>query len=103
MSSFTCKHCGTDILDTPAGYITGCEHYPIEGKKMKAHFSDDEYAEEGICGHTSENIVDEWKYVTCKKCLAMKGKYLELIEKENKYIAKQMGDFVDFCNTQEER
>jgi len=30
MSSFTCEYCGTDIIDTDAGYITGCEHYPIE-------------------------------------------------------------------------
>ena len=33
MSSFTCEHCGTDILDTPRGYITECEHYPFEELK----------------------------------------------------------------------
>ena len=28
MSHFNCEHCGTAIIDTPDGYITGCEHYP---------------------------------------------------------------------------
>ena len=30
MSSFICEKCGKPILDTPHGYITGCEHYPVE-------------------------------------------------------------------------
>jgi len=30
MSNFSCEHCGTSICDSPSGYITGCEHYPIE-------------------------------------------------------------------------
>lgn len=30
MSNFTCPHCGTNIIDSPRGYITGCEHYPID-------------------------------------------------------------------------
>lgn len=30
MSSFYCEHCGTAIEDTPRGYVTGCEHYPLE-------------------------------------------------------------------------
>lgn len=29
MSNFRCEICGKDILDTPAGYITECEHYPL--------------------------------------------------------------------------
>lgn len=33
MSSFRCEICGKDILDTPAGYITECEHYPREYDK----------------------------------------------------------------------
>lgn len=28
MSSFHCEHCGTACIDTPHGYLTGCEHYP---------------------------------------------------------------------------
>lgn len=30
MSSFNCPSCGTPIIDTELGYITSCEHYPIE-------------------------------------------------------------------------
>ncbi len=31
MSNFICEKCGVAILDSPRGYITGCEHYPISG------------------------------------------------------------------------
>lgn len=30
MSNYRCEHCNTDIIDTPRGYITECEHYPLE-------------------------------------------------------------------------
>jgi hypothetical protein len=30
MSSFICDKCGKEILDSDQGYITGCEHYPLE-------------------------------------------------------------------------
>lgn len=30
MSSFICEHCGTAIIDSDTGYVTGCEHYPVE-------------------------------------------------------------------------
>lgn len=33
MSNFTCEKCGTVLIDGPNGYITGCEHYPIENEK----------------------------------------------------------------------
>jgi len=33
MSSFECEHCKAQILDTPHGYITECEHYPMEKLK----------------------------------------------------------------------
>lgn len=32
MSSFNCEYCRKAILDTPDGYITGCEHYPLTVK-----------------------------------------------------------------------
>jgi uncharacterized protein YdhG (YjbR/CyaY superfamily) len=32
MSSFYCEKCGTAILDTLDGYVTFCEHYPLEEK-----------------------------------------------------------------------
>ena len=30
MSSFLCEKCGKAIIDTPNGYVTRCEHYPLE-------------------------------------------------------------------------
>jgi len=36
MSSFTCNKCGETIIDTPRGYTTGCQHYPLERQK-KVH------------------------------------------------------------------
>jgi len=32
VSSFICKHCGQEIIDSESGYRTGCEHYPLEEK-----------------------------------------------------------------------
>ncbi|MFK5951028.1 MAG: hypothetical protein QM500_19925 [Methylococcales bacterium] len=30
MSSFNCNECGQRCVDTDDGYITGCEHHPIQ-------------------------------------------------------------------------
>ncbi len=30
MSSFDCPQCGARLVDTPYGYVTGCDHYPVE-------------------------------------------------------------------------
>jgi hypothetical protein len=30
MSSFICDQCGAEVLDSPDGYTTSCEHFPIE-------------------------------------------------------------------------
>lgn len=35
MSSFRCEHCGTDCLDSPHGYTTGCEHYLPDTQDFK--------------------------------------------------------------------
>ena len=32
MSNFNCPHCGKALMDTPIGYITECEHYPLDDK-----------------------------------------------------------------------
>lgn len=53
-----------------------------------------------LCGYDGEipceNAVDNWKLVTCKKCLRLRESY-EYNEKENeKHIIKQMGDMTDF-------
>ncbi len=29
MSSYTCGTCGTEIIDSPQGYTTECEHHPF--------------------------------------------------------------------------
>lgn len=40
MSSFTCEKCQTDIIDTEHGYISGCDHYPLEASnKMRKGLS----------------------------------------------------------------
>ena len=63
---------------------------------MKTHFSDDEYAEKGICGIYSEQIEDKWSYVDCKKCLGLKDSFIKQCEIDNKIICEEMGDFVDY-------
>lgn len=65
---------------------------------MKTHYSDDEYAEEGICGSPSEDIINDWKYVDCKKCLKMKTNYLEECERDNEAYNEDMRRFAAFCN-----
>ena len=30
MSNHTCEHCGAECIDSPRGYVTGCEHYPAD-------------------------------------------------------------------------
>ena len=38
MSNFNCPECGTAILEDGDGrYVTGCEHYPVEGKMSDRH------------------------------------------------------------------
>jgi len=63
---------------------------------MKTHFSDDEYAEEGICNIYSESISNMWHDVTCKKCLKLRAKYEGLVIISEKDAVNQMGDYVDF-------
>lgn len=30
MSNFTCEQCGAICYDSPSGYTSGCEHYPLD-------------------------------------------------------------------------
>ncbi len=40
MSSFVCEKCGKEIIDSPSGYTTECEHYPsIEFCEVLIHKS----------------------------------------------------------------
>ena len=57
VSNFTCEICGAPCIDSPAGYRTGCAHYPADptpvmGRIAFAHsprnqrtFTDDELTE----------------------------------------------------------
>ena len=67
---------------------------------MKTHFSDDEYAEEGICKTYSENISNHWRDVTCKKCLKNRDNYEAQVILEEKDAVEQMGEFVNFFSKQ---
>lgn len=33
MSNFNCEICGALCTDSPTGYTTGCEHYPVDDYK----------------------------------------------------------------------
>lgn len=35
MSSFNCETCGAMCTDTRQGYITGCEHYPVNPAELR--------------------------------------------------------------------
>jgi hypothetical protein len=42
MTSFRCTICHTEIIDTPAGFQNGCEHWPLESAgKVRSYVSDD--------------------------------------------------------------
>ena len=34
MSNFKCPECGAVCIDSPNGYVTGCEHYPVDVKPV---------------------------------------------------------------------
>ena len=35
MSSFNCDKCQAMCTDTECGYVTGCEHYPVNSKHLR--------------------------------------------------------------------
>ena len=37
MSNFVCEKCGKQCIDSPLGYITGCEHYPADMERLPAN------------------------------------------------------------------
>jgi hypothetical protein len=37
MSNFYCEVCGAVISDSERGYVTGCEHYPLEDTRTARH------------------------------------------------------------------
>jgi hypothetical protein len=53
MSNFACEHCGTVISDSETGYVTGCEHYPIEDSLRRDAISEEAHMIELIVKHTT--------------------------------------------------
>ncbi len=54
-----------------------------------------------ICGCVGEEVLenyttDNWKDVTCKKCLKLKDKVIKAHEEDEKECIKQMGEMADF-------
>ena len=37
MSNFYCEKCGALIADSPTGYVSGCEHYPLNHTKLSSN------------------------------------------------------------------
>ena len=57
--------------------------------------------EETVCGCIGEIVlekytVDNWKNVTCKKCLKLKDAVIAGIKSDEEAIVHQMGEFVKF-------
>ena len=66
MSSFICEKCGKEIIDTPAGYVTGCEHYPAGDIKAVCRIC--EYYWDGRCvkGHDKARDTKAFRIFGCK-------------------------------------
>ena len=63
MSNFSCEKCGTNCYDTPYGYVTGCEHYPIEKKtrkRIKALKENSDEQEMSLLKKTHPLIIDSF-------------------------------------------
>ena len=72
---------------------------------MKTHYADvqrgnesnpeDEWSET-VCGIESENVEDDWKVVTCKKCLKRKTQYEKEMKIAMEHSCNDMKGFVEF-------
>jgi hypothetical protein len=58
-----------------------------------------------VCGCTGENAientVDDWKEVTCKKCLKLKDAVIAGIKSDEEAIMHQMGEMANFFKEEE--
>jgi len=59
MSDFKCEQCGKEIIDSPIGYITWCEHYP---KEQPREISDDKFLD-WLDEFTTQQVKDREKHV----------------------------------------
>ena len=49
----------------------------------------------------TENSVEEWKLVTCKKCLRLKERYEMGVKADEEAIVHQMGEMAEFFKKEE--
>jgi hypothetical protein len=59
----------------------------------------DEFKVTPACGQwETENteVNPSWKWVDCKKCLQQKDEIVKAVERTEREIVRQMGDFVQF-------
>lgn len=56
-----------------------------------------------LCGYETEkpceNSTDIWEYVTCKKCLILKDKYINGCKEDEKIACQQMGEMAEFLKS----
>lgn len=62
MSNFICNECGELILDSPTGYITECEHWPLDSHPIA---SDNGCTK---CGGTILIDTEHWDQPLCGQC-----------------------------------
>lgn len=46
MSNFICDKCGKSCIDSPKGYVSGCEHYPADNVILFSAYSKQQKDEE---------------------------------------------------------
>jgi hypothetical protein len=59
VSSFHCNVCGKAIIDSPAGYLSECIHWPAESKGKVRSYVDDDVILHMIDGRVNTIILDE--------------------------------------------
>jgi hypothetical protein len=79
---------------------------------MKTHFAqvergnesnpDDEWSDP-LCNTLSDNldVSNDWRFVSCKKCLSRKEKYANEMKIAMEHNCKDMGEFVKFMEKYE--
>lgn len=75
---------------------------------MKIHFATVEKANESdnsdywsdtVCGIESENVLNDWQSVTCKKCLCRRERFEAELKQANIHALEEMNGFVEFINS----
>lgn len=70
---------------------------------MKTHYGSTTFEEEdetGICGIYSENISNNWGFVSCKKCQKRKEQHKQEMKIHMEHQLKDMEGYVNFINKQ---